>query len=116
MPFSKSIIQTVVPMAAKPITIAVTAKIVSNVPTVDGAEGARVGFDAAGGAAARGAAAEGDPPAVAKRVEAGTAGAEGREPADGAPVGPPGGNVGSLIVGAADGLGGKLMRTVSFLG
>ena len=75
-----------------------------------------MGFDAAGGAAARGAAAEGDPPAVAKRVEAGTAGAEGREPADGAPVGPPGGNVGSLIVGAADGLGGKLMRTVSFLG
>ena len=33
-----------------------------------------------------------------------------------APVGPPGGNVGSLIVGAADGLGGRLMRTVSFLG
>jgi hypothetical protein len=34
----------------------------------------------------------------------------------GAPVGPPGGNVGNLIVGAADGLGGKLIRTVSFLG
>lgn len=34
----------------------------------------------------------------------------------GAPVGPPGGSVGSLIVGAAVGLGGKLMRTVSFLG
>lgn len=34
----------------------------------------------------------------------------------GAPVGPPGGKVGSLIVGAAVGLGGKLMRTVSFLG
>jgi hypothetical protein len=33
-----------------------------------------------------------------------------------APVGPPGGNVGSLMVGAADGLGGRLMRTVSFLG
>ena len=33
-----------------------------------------------------------------------------------APVGPPGGSVGNLIVGAADGLGGKLMRTVSFLG
>ena len=33
-----------------------------------------------------------------------------------APVGPPGGSVGSLMVGAADGLGGKLMRTVSFLG
>jgi hypothetical protein len=34
----------------------------------------------------------------------------------GAPVGPPGGSVGSLIVGAALGLGGKVMRTVSFLG
>ena len=34
----------------------------------------------------------------------------------GAPVGPPGGNVGSLMVGAADGLGGSVMRTVSFLG
>jgi len=33
-----------------------------------------------------------------------------------APVGPPGGSVGSLIVGAAEGLGGRLMRTVSFLG
>ena len=32
------------------------------------------------------------------------------------PVGPPGGSVGNLIVGAAEGLGGKLMRTVSFLG
>ena len=34
----------------------------------------------------------------------------------GAPVGPPGGNVGSLMVGAAVGLGGRLMRTVSFFG
>ena len=34
----------------------------------------------------------------------------------GAPVGPPGGNVGSLMVGAAVGFGGKLIRTVSFLG
>jgi len=33
-----------------------------------------------------------------------------------APVGPPGGKVGSLIVGAAVGLGGKLIRTVSFFG
>ena len=36
--------------------------------------------------------------------------------APGPPAGPPGGSVGSLIVGAAEGLGGKLMRTVSFLG
>jgi hypothetical protein len=34
----------------------------------------------------------------------------------GAPVGPPGGNVGNLMVGAADGLGGKVIRTVSFFG
>jgi len=33
-----------------------------------------------------------------------------------APVGPPGGSVGNLMVGAAEGLGGRLMRTVSFLG
>src|SRR5258708_6595226 len=36
--------------------------------------------------------------------------------AAGTAVGPPGGRVGSLIVGAADGFGGKLIRTVSFLG
>jgi hypothetical protein len=42
----------------------------------------------------------------------GAAGALGADP----PVGPPGGKVGSLIVGAAEGLGGKLMRTVSFFG
>jgi hypothetical protein len=34
----------------------------------------------------------------------------------GDPPGPAGGSVGSLIVGAAVGLGGKLMRTVSFFG
>ena len=34
----------------------------------------------------------------------------------GTAVGPPGGSVGSLIVGAAEGLGGKVIRTVSFLG
>ena len=34
----------------------------------------------------------------------------------GTPVGPAGGSVGNLIVGAAEGFGGKLMRTVSFLG
>jgi len=32
------------------------------------------------------------------------------------PARPPGGRVGSLMVGAADGLGGKLIRTVSFFG
>jgi hypothetical protein len=34
----------------------------------------------------------------------------------GAPVGPAGGSVGNLIVGAADGFGGNVMRTVSFFG
>lgn len=57
------------------------------------------------GAAARGAAG----------AAAGAAAAAGADDM-GTPVGPPGGNVGSLIVGAAEGFGGKLMRTVSFLG
>ena len=46
----------------------------------------------------------------------GDAGAGAADGAADAPVGPPGGRVGSLIVGAADGFGGKLIRTVSFLG
>src|SRR5437899_1973820 len=41
---------------------------------------------------------------------------DGAGAAEGPPAGPPGGSVGNLIVGAAEGLGGKLMRTVSFLG
>lgn len=32
------------------------------------------------------------------------------------PAGPPGGSVGNLMVGAAEGFGGRLIRTVSFLG
>ena len=69
------------------------------------------------GAAAGAAAAERDAAGVAderKVVELGGVGTSGEPLA--APVGPPGGNVGSLMVGAAVGLGGKLMRTVSFLG
>ena len=31
-------------------------------------------------------------------------------------VGPPGGSVGILMVGAVDGFGGKVIRTVSFFG
>jgi len=60
---------------------------------------------AMGAAAARGAA--------VGAAGAACAGAMGAAPA---PVGPPGGRVGNLIVGAAVGLGGKLMRTVSFFG
>jgi hypothetical protein len=44
----------------------------------------------------------------------GAVGAAALGPMDGA--GPPGANVGNLIVGAAVGLGGKLIRTVSFFG
>jgi hypothetical protein len=49
------------------------------------------------------------------------AGAAAEAAADGAMEGtpvppPPGGRVGNLIVGAAEGFGGKLMRTVSFFG
>jgi hypothetical protein len=55
---------------------------------------------------------------AAARGAAGAAAGAAAEGADdmGTPVGPPGGNVGNLIVGAAEGFGGKLMRTVSFLG
>src|SRR5262252_5924691 len=67
---------------------------------------------AAGAAAGLAAGAAG---AAGLRVGAGAwAAAEGS--GIGAPVGPAGGSVGSLMVGAAVGLGGKLMRTVSFLG
>ena len=55
---------------------------------------------------------------AAARGAAGAAAGAAAEGADdmGTPVGPPGGSVGNLIVGAAEGFGGKLMRTVSFLG
>jgi hypothetical protein len=54
--------------------------------------------------------------AAAALAGAGAAAATGAGAGTGAPVEPPGGKVGSLMVGAAVGLGGKLMRTVSFLG
>ena len=110
-----------VPAAARAATRAAIARILSPVVIVDGFLGAGAG--AAGrccaveagtevgrcvvmgaGAAARGAAG----------AAAGAAAAGGDM--DGKPVGPPGGSVGNLIVGAAEGFGGKLMRTVSFLG
>jgi len=72
---------------------------------------------AAGRGAGRGTA--GATGAAAVRVPAGAAGAgacEGSVNVGAPAVGPPGGSVGNLIVGAAEGLGGKLMRTVSFLG
>jgi len=110
-----------VPAAATAATKARMAKTLSTVPIVCGlgaatgaegrcevAAGTPVGrwvVIGAGAPAARGAAG----------AAAGAAAAEGA-PDKGTPVGPPGGSVGNLIVGAAEGFGGKLMRTVSFLG
>jgi len=94
---------------------AARARAVSN-PLTDGAAlaiGAAFGADAAGRWATGAALARG---AGGAEAEAADAGAGAEEGAAEAPVGPPGGRVGSLIVGAADGFGGKLIRTVSFLG
>src|SRR5947209_1023950 len=94
------------------------ARTTSSMPTACGRGAvAGAGRGAAAGAgrgAATGAA------APARVVVGGAAGAAALGIGIGAPagpaVGPPGGSVGSLMVGAAEGLGGKLMRTVSFLG
>jgi hypothetical protein len=104
--------------ASTPITAAAIARMVSTVLMPGRAAiGAGAGRGAAGAAerATAGAA------AVARGALGGAAGAAG--PAAGAagagagpPLGPPGGSVGNLMVGAAEGLGGRLMRTVSFLG
>lgn len=95
------------------------------------AAGAGIGRGAAAGAAAGRGAAEWELGPVATREagapEAGGVGGFGVElgagpAAAGAAVaaelggGAPAGSVGNLMVGAAVGLGGKLMRTVSFLG
>ena len=102
--------------AKSPTNAAAIARTVSSVLTAgrEGA-GAIAGRGAAGaerGAAGAAAVARGALGACAGAALGGAAGAA----ADGPPVGPPGGRVGSLMVGAAEGLGGKLMRTVSFLG
>ena len=105
-------------MAANPTTAAAMARNLSTGLMADAAAAGLAGAerccvaDAAGAAAAeRWAAGEAED---RKAVVLGGVGTSGEPPA--APVGPPGGSVGSLIVGAAVGLGGKLMRTVSFLG
>jgi hypothetical protein len=75
--------------------------------------GAGAGAAIPGGRAAEGAAA----PVRAAACGAACAGAaEGGGAAGAPPVGPPGGSVGNLIVGAAEGFGGKLILTVSFFG
>jgi hypothetical protein len=85
-------------------------------PTAGRAAGAGAGRGAAGAAerGATGAAVVGRG-ALAGRAGAAPGAAAGAAWA-GPPVGPPGGSVGNLMVGAAEGLGGRLMRTVSFLG
>lgn len=97
----------VVPTAAITATSATIARTLSTgliVAARTGATGAE-GRGAVAGARWAGAAGAGRAGAAAGGVGA-----------KGTLVGPPGGSVGNLIVGAADGLGGKLIRTVSFLG
>lgn len=113
---------TVEPTAISPTTAAATVRIVS-VELAGPAEA--WGTERAGAleaAAARGAAVA-PGAAVAREAGAGAGAAAGLVPVAGggpgfvpAAPGPPGGRVGSLIVGAAEGLGGSVMRTVSFLG
>lgn len=123
------IIQTVEPIASKPATQAAMARIVSRGLTVGTATtaarctaGAGRAAAAAGWAivapAATGAAVVVRGAATGAAVPAGGRGGAGAAPGTplGAPVGPPGGNVGNLMVGAADGLGGSVIRTVSFFG
>ncbi len=113
------------PSEARLITIAAMAKPLSNplTPTTTGAGAGRgagaAPLGAAGrcavvaaGAAAAGRAAGGAGGATARGA---VVGAAAGTPMDGG-GGPPAGKVGSLIVGDEVGLGGKLMRTVSFLG
>lgn len=106
-------------MATSPMIAAANARPLSRPLTVGAAAiGAGRGADGGGGACRVAVGA-----AVPGREAAGAAGAAwaadvlsaGAGAAAGA-AGPPGGSVGNLIVGAAEGLGGKLMRTVSFLG
>lgn len=98
------------------MTAAAIARIVSSMPTAGrpaAGAGARRGAAGVERAAATGAAGA----AVAARgALVARAGAAAGAAAAAVAEGPPGGKVGSLIVGAAEGLGGKLMRTVSFLG
>src|SRR4051812_46738181 len=111
-------IQTVVPTAAKAIIAAAIARTVSNVLTVGPATTTGAGRGAAGGAGRGAADAAGAAPAALRGgAAAGAAGPGGNAAAGAAAAaGPPGGNVGSLIVGAAEGFGGRLILTVSFLG
>lgn len=104
--------------ATSPTMAAVIASPLSKPLTV-GAAATGAGRDAGAGAVAAGREATGAAlarGAAGAAVAGAPAGAGAAAGAADAPVGPPGGSVGSLIVGAAEGFGGKLMRTVSFFG
>jgi hypothetical protein len=79
--------------------VAVGGRVAAAAAVVGGATPEAVGGRGAGGAGAAGAGA-----------------ATGPGDADADAAGPPAGSVGSLMVGEEAGLGGRLMRTVSFLG
>lgn len=89
---------------SRPLTVAAATGLAG--AGLETLAGAAAGLEATGAALARGAGA----------AVAGAPGAAAAAGAAEAPVGPPGGSVGNLIVGAAEGFGGKLMRTVSFFG
>jgi hypothetical protein len=105
--------------ATKPVTAATMVRILSSVLTVAAEEvtGADMRLGMAGWRCATGAAVAvrggGADGLGAAGAAAGAAEGRGIPPA---PLGPPGGRVGNFIVGAAEGFGGRLMRTVSFLG
>ena len=105
------------PTAARPTTMATRARIVSSVlmRAPPAATGAGRGAGALG-VAGRGAAGAADARETGAATAAGAALGAATGAGEPAPVGPPGGRVGSLIVGAAVGLGGRLIRTVSFFG
>jgi hypothetical protein len=102
-----------------PAITAAMARTLSIPPTVEAWAAGRLTGRCAEGAAAAGAAgfcATGAAEARGASAGAGVGAGVGDMGAGAAPVGPPGGSVGNLIVGAAEGFGGRLMRTVSFLG
>ncbi len=105
---------TTLATATKPTIAAVRASPLSSPLTVGALETTGAGRGGVVGAAGRDATGA----ALARGAGAAEVGAPAGAAAGAAvaPVGPPGGSVGNLIVGAADGFGGKLMRTVSFFG
>lgn len=115
--------QATVPAAAKLTTAAMMAKALSKPLIAETGAGAWRGAGAAGGDIAERCAVGG---AATRAPEPPVGGAGGFGPVAGAATGAaaevvlgggaPVGNVGNLIVGEAVGFGGKLMRTVSFLG